>query len=544
MGEKCNFVVVGKLNIHNRMKEYYFFIRLILLFCFFLSTTRFATGQEKDGEGVELELIRQPLRYRGSYEWLKMTGEPDLGMLGMGADFFIVDKLPNLYLTINTYSAIAGKRPGLITFGTGVGYLQPLFRSPLSLDAGLFVGGGGGGGAPDGGGLITRGHINLAFSMGAVSLFGGYSRLDFPTGEMGSNNVNVGVAISSQFSTARRAGPKRQENGSVASLDKTSTFRVQITGQNYISFAGDPVSRSNESQPQPSNISLVGVELDHFFHAQWYAALKLHGAMAGGIDGYMSYLVGVGFEQPLAGDRLTLDAQLLAGPSGGGGVASGGGGTLQGTVGLSTRLGEAYGIKAAIGHTFTPGGQLNGTLLEMALSHNFHFYTTAGAHTKTAYRLKESERLRMFGFELLNRTYWSSSERMDKNGRPYDKAFNLMGFVVSKRIHDHFDLLGATNWAYQGSYGAYAEGLLGLRYRYGWNPSWELRAQALGGAAGGGGIDLGSGLVYHYSAGLVRHISQNWGLAVSVGQMAGVKGNFKPFFTDIGIVYRFGTIQK
>jgi hypothetical protein len=43
---------------------------------------------------------------------------------------------------------------------------------------------------------------------------------------------------------------------------------------------------------------------------------------------------------------------------------------------------------------------------------------------------------------------------------------------------------------------------------------------------------------------LVRHISQNWGLAVSVGQMAGVKGNFKPFFTDIGIVYRFGTIQK
>ena len=191
----------------------------------------------------------------------------------------------------------------------------------------------------------------------------------------------------------------------MVSLDKTSTFRVQITGQNYISFAGDPVSRSNDSQPQPGDISLVGVELDHFFHAQWYAALKLHGAMAGGIDGYMSYLVGVGFEQPLAGDRLTLDAQLLAGPSGGGGVASGGGGTLQGTVGLSTRLGEAYGIKAAIGHTFTPGGQLNGTLLEMALSHNFHFYTTAGAHTKTAYRLKESERLRMFGFELLNRTY-------------------------------------------------------------------------------------------------------------------------------------------
>jgi hypothetical protein len=55
---------------------------------------------------------------------------------------------------------------------------------------------------------------------------------------------------------------------------------------------------------------------------------------------------------------------------------------------------------------------------------------------------------------------------------------------------------------------------------------------------------MGSGLVYQYSAGLVHHINQNWGFAISAGQMAGVKGNFQPFFTDIGIVYRFGSIQE
>jgi hypothetical protein len=380
--------------------------------------------------------------------------------------------------------------------------------------------------------------------MGAVSLFGGYSRIDFPTGEMGSHNFDVGVAISSQFRTARRASQKSLSNGSVASLDKTSSFRVQLTGQNYIHFAGDPTFKSEDAQPGAGEISLVGIELDHFFHAQWYGALKLHGAMAGGIDGYMSYLVGLGFEQKLAGDRLILDAQLLAGPSGGGGVATGGGGILQGTVGLRSRLGETYGIKAAIGQTIAPGGQFNGTLLEVALSRNFLFYSTSSDHVKTAYRLKENERLREFGFELLNRTYWPSSERMDKNGRPYDSVFNLMGLIISSNIHTHFDLLGATNWAYQGSYGAYAEGLLGLRYRYEWSPSWEFCAQALGGAAGGGGIDLGSGLVYQYSAGLVHHINQNWGFAISAGQMAGMKGNFQTFFTDIGIVYRFGVIQE
>ncbi len=136
-----------------------FLIRFILLLFFLFSVTLLVTGQESDGR--EVNLIRQSLRFRSSYEPLKMSGEPDLGMLGMGADFFIVDKLPNLYFTINTYSAVVGKRPGLITFGTGAGYVQPLFRSPLSLDGGIFVGGGGGGGARDGGGLITRLHSLL-----------------------------------------------------------------------------------------------------------------------------------------------------------------------------------------------------------------------------------------------------------------------------------------------------------------------------------------------------------------------------------------------
>ncbi|MCE5205968.1 MAG: hypothetical protein LLF80_07705 [Porphyromonadaceae bacterium] len=517
-------------------------IRFMLLLCCLFSVGPLVIGQESDGR--EVNLIKQPLRLRSSYELLKMSSEPDLGMLGMGADFFIVDKLPNLYFTIHTYSAIVGKRPGLITFGTGAGYIQPLFRSPLSLDAGIFVGGGGGGGASDGGGLITRLHLDLSYSMKHVSVFGGYSRLDFPTGDIGGSSFNVGLTLSTLFSTARRSGSASMAEDYEDSLDKESIFRVQVTGQNYINFAGRPTFPSNVPAPGGGEISLVGIELDHFFHKKWYAALKLHGAMAGGIDGYMSYLVGLGFEQALGTDRLTLDTQLLAGPSGGGGIASGGGGTIQGSVGLRALLGNAYGIKASIGQTITPGGDFNGTLLELGLSKNFQFASAANDRRKTAYRLKDTDRLHEFGFELLNRTYYSSANSVDKNGRPYDRTFNLIGFIVSKKLNHNFDILGATNWAYQGSYGAYAEGLLGLRYRYEWTPSWQFRAQVLGGAVGGGGIDLGSGLVFQYSAGLVRQMSQNWGITIDTGQMAGVKGNFKPLFTDIGIIYKFATIQN
>ena len=516
-----------------------FSIRFILLFCFLISGTRLVIGQKND---ITVINLKQPLRYRFSYELLKMSKEPDLGMLGMGADFFIIDKLPNLYLTINSYSAIVGRRPGFITFGTGVGYLQPLFQSPFSIDAGLFVGGGGGGGAQDGGGLITRGHLNLSYTMKHLSVTGGYSRLDFPNGAMGSNNFNVGLTFSSLFRTVRRASHYSMADDSVDQLDKRSSFRVQLTGQNYILFAGNPTFQSM-ILPRGGEVSLVGIEVDHFFYNKWYAALKLHGAVAGGIDGYMSYLVGVGYEQELGIDRLTFDTQLLAGPSGGGNIASGGGGIVQGSVGIRARLGNTFGVKLAIGQTITPGGQFNGTLLELGLSQNFRFLSTANDHVRTAYRLMTYDRLSEFDFELVNRTYYSSPELVDKNGQPYDRAFNLLGFLISKKIHHHIDLLGASNWAYQGSYGAYAEGLLGLGYQYEWTPSWKFRALVLGGAAGGGGIDLGSGLVFQYGARLVHHINHNWGFTVGAGQMRGVKGNFKPIYTDIGIAYRFGTIQ-
>jgi hypothetical protein len=517
-------------------------ICFILFLCFLLSIALPVIGQEN--EDKEVELLKQPFRVRTSYELLKMSGEPDLGMLGMGADFFIVDKIPNLYFTINTYSAIVGKRPGLITVGTGAGYVQPLFRSPLSLDAGIFVGGGGGGGAPDGGGLITRLHLNLTYRFKHVSFFTGYSRLDFPTGEIGGNNLNAGLTFSTQFSTARKGGTLSRTDGFVDNLDLQSKLRVQVTGQNYLNFAGRPTFQSDVDAPRGGEISMLGVELDHFFHEKWYAALKLHGAVAGGIDGYMSYLVGLGFEQALGTDRLTLDTQLLAGPSGGGGIASGGGGIIQGSVGLRALVGNAYGIKAAIGQTITPGGEFNGTLLELGLSKNFQFVSTASDRKKTAYRLKDTDRLHEFGFELLNRTYYSSANSVDKNERPYDRAFNLIGLIASKKIHPHFDILGATYWAYQGSYGAYAEGLLGVRYRYEWTPSWQFRAQVMGGAAGGGGIDTGHGLVIQYSAGLAHQLNQNWGFSIGAGQMTSISGNFKPFFTDVGIIYRFATIEK
>src|SRR5690606_14896970 len=177
---------------------------------------------------------KHKVNYKLSYEMLKMNSEKDIGMAGIGADLFVFEKLPNLYITLNSYSAMTGERPGLISFGMGVGYLQPLFDSRVALDAGVFVGGGGGGGAPDGGGLITRGHLNLAYNFDKLSVLAGYSRLDSPTGTMGGNNLNFGISLHSLFDTAQRT---TETSGEFIEKMKSSRFRMTLLGMRYMQFS-------------------------------------------------------------------------------------------------------------------------------------------------------------------------------------------------------------------------------------------------------------------------------------------------------------------
>ncbi|MFA7687968.1 MAG: hypothetical protein WCY25_08890 [Moheibacter sp.] len=490
------------------------------------------------GFAQNIEFENHRVNYKLSHEILRMDNEEDLGMVGIGADLFIFDKFPNLYVTLNSYSALTGERPGLISFGMGVGYLQSLFDTPLELDAGIFVGGGGGGGAPDGGGLITRGHVNLAYNFNQFSLFAGYSRMDFPTGSMGGNNLNFGLSIHSFFDTAKKS-PETNSETVTESMNR-SRFRVSLLGMRYMDFAKGPFPPGSHSKAD--NIQLVGVEVDKFLSRNFYAALKLNGAVTGGIDGYMNYLIGFGYEQPLGTDKLTLDAQILGGPSGGGGIDSGGGATLQAGIGLRAHLGNEFEIKASAGQSYAPGGTFSGTFLEFGLSKNFRFLYPKDK-TANVYSLQKGDKLHGFGLELLNRTYFSPDKR-DKNDRPYDKIFNLIGFQASKDLGKNFHALGSTYWAYQGSYGAYAEGWLGLRYAYPFANTWRAYAQFLGGAAGGGGIDLGSGLAFQYGLGIEKAISNHWGLSLSAGKMQGFKGNFNPAFIDFGVKYSFLQVSK
>lgn len=480
-----------------------------------------------------VEFVESKVNYKFGFETLKVNNDANLGFVGISADLFIFEKVPNLYTTIGSYSAITGNRPGLITLGMGLGYLQKIDKTPLSIDAGVFIGGGGGGG-----GLITRGNLNLMYNFKNASLFLGYSRLDFPTGDLKGNNINFGITFNSLFHFGYETNKNSNELFAPKMMDSKNRFT--ILGMRYVNHRKGPFELPNNTKP--NNIQLIGLQFDRFITKNIYGTLKVNGAVTGGIDGYMNLLVGLGFEKNLIQNKVFVDGQLLAGPSGGGGVDTGGGGTLQGSIGLRTDIGKEFQLKLAYGQSFAPEGNLKSDFIEIGLSKKFDFINPENKKDQL-YTITDSDRVHKFGFEVINRTYFSPN-KLDKNNKLYDKNFNLIGFKFTKNLKYNFDIIGSTFWAYQGSYGAYAEGWLGLQYSLPVKNYFRITPEISFGTAGGGGIDLGSGLVYQYSLGITKDINKRFGISVNAGKMAGISGNFSPILLDLNLRYNFVQITK
>ena len=480
-----------------------------------------------------------PNRYRLSWETVSMDTEADLGFVGIGFDLFNLVKNNNtIYVGINSYSAVTGIRPGLITLGMSAGWSPRLTKSGLYLDLGAFVGGGGGGGAADGGGLIVRPHLDLEQRFGNLGIRFGVSRIDFPTGEITGNQVNVGISYTGN--NYFKVQPSSFKKISSEQLD-TSPLRVAIVGTQYFNLKEGSVP----SKPNVSNVGLVGFQIERIINPYFYGMLKLNGAYSGGTDGYMSIFVGAGGKLPVIRNYVNLESRLLFGPTGGGGVESGGGATAQAEVGLTFLLGKGYDLKVMTGKTWSPWGPFDTNHVEVGVGKSFDrlFPKKLDKEVK-GFNIDSKEFLvNHMAFSVYNRTYFPP-DATTKSGTPYLSSFNSLAFEIQKYIGERFSINGGTVWAYQGEYGAYAEGLLGATYYQPIFNKTKLSIKAMFGAAGGGDIDLGGGLLFQYALGLERNLSEKWDFLLHVGKVQPLEGNFTPISVDFGLKFHINQLIK
>ena len=175
-----------------------------------------------------------PNRYLLSFETVRMPLEPDMGFVGIGFDLFnLINSSSNIYGGIHSYSAVTGIRPGLITIGVSGGYQKQVLFKNFYVDIGGFIGGGGGGGADDGGGLIIRPKFNLEQRIGNLGITVGVSRIEFPSGAIGSTQLNAGVTINSFNYFATKSKPSDILSDDLLNTNK---LRIAIVGSQLYNF--------------------------------------------------------------------------------------------------------------------------------------------------------------------------------------------------------------------------------------------------------------------------------------------------------------------
>jgi hypothetical protein len=118
-----------------------------------------------------------------------------------------------------------------------------------------------------------------------------------------------------------------------------------------------------------------------------------------------------------------------------------------------------------------------------------------------------------------------------------------LGVQVDYFVEPHFYLTGQGLGAHTGDAGAYMTGLLGAGIRQKISKKTFLEIEGLFGAAGGGGLNTGSGMVYQGNLNLGYQLNKSLSLIGSYGQMKASNGDFHAHVYGLSLAYQFNALS-
>lgn len=465
-----------------------------------------------------------PLNWRVGAERLSLPGNESLGLVGTSVLFGIGN---GWQVGPVVYGAATGQRGGLFVIGG-----EALWRTDgpwgSRLEAGLAVGGGGGAALPVGSGLMFRPHLDWSFPVGPGWLGISASRVTFPDGRIGSNQLGLVFAVDDQF--------RHQRAGSPATGDGSRNgFGFDRFWLNVGQYRG---SNGNHN-------GYGGLRADHWLSPGTYASLEAAGAAQGGADGYAELLVGIGKEWPLwqvaDGSGATapyLGVRAALGMAGGGAVDTGGGALVKLAATARWDLPNDVVLGLEAGRTIAPDGGFRATHLQVSLGFTLDRPPAARrAHATLPLRRDDIEWGAVLGH----------FPGMDfRNGS--SDAVQTVGFrmrrPLSAALDEHLQLTGGVHFAAGGKAGAYGAGLIGLAWA---TPLQQTGLQwgveLLAGAAGGGGIDSPGGAVVQpmLRVGWADG-AQRWQLGV--GQIESIKGRLSSPVVELSYSFALGMTRR
>jgi hypothetical protein len=471
-------------------------------------------------------------RVVGEFENWSLPGET-MGMARFGLRRSFSERLS---LGIDSFAAVDGARGGFITLGFGAEYQWPLTER-LSLEVGVAVGAGGGrsGRSIAGGGLFFRESLGLAYDVGRNGeLALGVSHVEFPDGgTIEGEQLYAGYrhrfdAVSRPLGAARRPASEAE-----LAAHPFRAHEFVLVARQIEPDAGS--RRAGGGVPQ-RDFGTIGAEWRSSVSEHGFLRVEAAGAMSGDSPGYMHILWGGGLRWPLS-PRVSALAMASIGAAGGGFVETGGGLLLDAGVGLQWRPGSRVAIEAMASRYAAPDGDLDATSYAL----------------RAAYLIGPRERgtARGAAGEVAGREAWPLRIRAvvqqyrgsvpDWRDIP-ERDVGLLGAQVDYLLGNGLYLTGQGIAAYSGDAAAYMIGLVGAGYQREFGAGVVLKGEALLGAAGGGGLAVGPGLVAQVNLGAGYRFDGGLELMATVGRIGALSGPMRADVYGLALGYRFEAI--
>ncbi len=263
---------------------------------------------------------------------------------------------------------------------------------------------------------------------------------------------------------------------------------------------------------------------------------ELYGAVSGKRGGFFTAGIEGRFQKNLT-ERLGAYGGVFVGAGGGGSAPQGGGLMIRPSAGLSydTALGS---IEGGLSRVWYPNGKIDSTQLHIGLAlpaSGKYFRGIRIADTNSHQHNAPSVEITT---QALAEHYIPSSSSHDVRSSKKTTPFSLAGVEFKIRSdniwYGYLEAAGAGAGASNG----YMELFGGLGVDYHIGNSFSIGLQGAVGAAGGGRVDTGGGLMYRGDLSAEAYLFDALSLGGRIGRIGAIKGSFAATSYGITLGYR------
>lgn len=296
--------------------------------------------------------------------------------------------------------------------------------------------------------------------------------------------------------------------------------------------------------PGGESMGMLGGELLVNVNEHLRVGAGTYGAIEGERGGFITLGVVSELQQRIS-DAWVSHAGLFVGAGGGHGsnALTGGGLMLRGDLGVAYET-KGYGnIGLGVSHVRFPSGNISST--QPYIQYEYPFYSLLGSGWLNAPPKDSSLRIDPVQdyrneFSLVGRHYEFGANAKRSDGGVQNSSMQLVGVEWLTYLNNHWFVKIETEGAMGGDNNGYMQILLGGGLRLPITRSTSIKLHAAAGPAGGGGADVGGGLLLDAGLGLQQNISKNLALELSAGGVMAPSHTFEALNVALKLNYQFG----